>query len=73
MIQYLKKEKMSLDELNSILNIIEESAYIAHRSIKWYKYSAKLLKKFQCPMKLNIYLLDPIIPFLSIYPEKLKC
>lgn len=71
MIQYLKEEKMSLDELNSILDIIEESAYIAHRSIKWYKHFAKLMKKFQCLMKIPAF--DPVIPFLTIYPEKLKC
>ena len=31
-----ERKKMSLDGLNSILDVIEEFAYIAHRSISWY-------------------------------------
>ena len=31
-----ERKKMSLDGLNSILDVIEEFVYIAHRSISWY-------------------------------------
>ena len=30
-----ERKKMSLDGLNSILDVIEEFVYIAHRSISW--------------------------------------
>lgn len=36
------KKKISLHELNSILDLMEELAYIAHESFQWYKHFVKL-------------------------------
>lgn len=36
------KKKISLHGLNSILDLMEELAYIAHESLQWYKHFVKL-------------------------------